>query len=327
MKGVFDALTPDQMLATLEAHTTYAFTGLTAPLPSYINRVYELETQQGDRLIAKFYRPGRWSRGALEDEHHFLLDCVEAEIPVVAPLMLNQGSTIGKLEEIHFALFPKKSGREMSLQHDEGWRRLGALVGRMHSVGQEREASHRLRLNPEHTTLPERDQLVQGGWMSAEMADHFSRITDQIIERAIDLFEGVELQRIHGDLHRANILERPSEGLLLIDFEDMVMGPAVQDLWLLLPEHIHQARYEMQLILEGYEQFCAFDEYEIGLVEVLRAMRMIYFLSWCSTQVEDYTFRHHFPDWGEAHFWQREIADLERQLTLIKHTECSGGNR
>ena len=125
MKGVFDALTPDQMLATLEAHTTYAFTGLTAPLPSYINRVYELETQQGDRLIAKFYRPGRWSIGALEDEHHFLLDCVEAEIPVVA-LMLNQGSTIGKLEEIHFALFPKKSGRRCrcSMMRDgEGWAR------------------------------------------------------------------------------------------------------------------------------------------------------------------------------------------------------------
>ena len=241
MKGVFDALTPERMLATIEAHTDEVLTGLTAPLPSYINRVYEIETQQGERMIAKFYRPGRWSEAALQDEHTFLLDCAAEEIPVVAPLRLKGGRTLGRLEQISFALFPKKSGREMSLLSDEGWRRLGGLIGRMHSVGKARDAADRLILHPEHTTLPEREQLLQGGWMTPSIAADFSRVTDQIIDRAIRLFEGVELHRIHGDAHRANVLERPGEGLLLIDFDDMVMGPAVQDLWLLLPDHATSA--------------------------------------------------------------------------------------
>jgi len=317
MSAGFDNLTPDCILDAVESALDLRLTGLTSPLPSYINRVYELETVSGERIIAKFYRPGRWKKEALQDEHEFVLDCAAEEIPVVAPLKLANGSTIENVDGILYSVFPKKSGREMALCDDEGWRRLGSLVGRIHSAGLERDAEHRLKMHPETTTLPEIKLLLEGGFMSPHQSARFKEVTHRIVEIALREFDGIELQRIHGDCHRGNILERPGEGLMVIDFDDMVMGPAVQDIWLLLPDHANRTRREINLILDGYEQFLEFDDRQLRLVEILRAMRIIYFLSWCSTQVDDFKFQTNFPDWGSELFWQREIADIEHQYHAI----------
>ncbi|MBN2702811.1 MAG: serine/threonine protein kinase [Pontiellaceae bacterium] len=321
MSACFEALTPDRILDAVEMEMGIQLTGLTSPLPSYINRVYELQSVSGERLITKFYRPGRWSRAALQDEHDFVFDCATEEVPVVAPLPLKDGGTIGEYERLLFAVFPKKSGREMDLHTDESWRRLGSLVGRIHLAGSRRAAPSRLRMHPETTTIPEVQLLLDGAFMSPHQARRFREITDKIIEIALSEFEDVELQRIHGDCHRANILERPGEGLMAIDFDDMVMGPAVQDIWLLLPGNANRCRHEINLILDGYEQFMEFDDRQLRLVEILRAMRIIYFLAWCSTQVGDYTFQTNFPDWGSEMFWQREMADLEHQYHAILKDE------
>ncbi len=321
MSASFDNLTPDRILDAVESAMNCSLTGLTAPLPSYINRVYELQSVAGARLIAKFYRPGRWERAALQDEHDFVLDCAEEEIPVVAPLTLSDGGTIAEYDDILFSVFPKKSGREMALHTDEGWQRLGSLVGRIHLAGSYRDAPNRLQMHPETTTIPEIELLLGGGFVSPHQAGRFRDVTGRIVEIALREFEDVELQRIHGDCHRANILERPDEGLMVIDFDDMVMGPAVQDIWLLLPDHANRTRHEINLILEGYEQFMDFDDRQLRLVEILRAMRIIYFLAWCSTQCDDFKFRSNFPDWGSEMFWQREIADLEHQYHAILNDE------
>jgi Ser/Thr protein kinase RdoA (MazF antagonist) len=321
MNATFESLTPDRILEAVETGMGCELTGLTAPLPSYINRVYELQSITGERMIAKFYRPGRWRREALQDEHDFVLDCAADEIPVVAPVELNDGGTIGEFDGILYAVFPKKSGREMELHSDEGWRRLGSLVGRIHLAGARREGVNRLRMHPESTTLPEIRMLLDGGFMPAHAASNFKDVTGRILDVAIREFEGVELQRIHGDCHRGNILERPGEGLMVIDFDDMVTGPAVQDIWLLLPDHANRTRHEINLILEGYEQFAEFDDRQLRLVEILRAMRIIYFLAWCSTQVDDYKFRANFPDWGSEMFWQREVSDLQHQCHVIFNDE------
>jgi len=321
MSASFENLTPDRILDAIESGMDNQLTGLTAPLPSYINRVYELQPVAGERVIAKFYRPGRWAREALQDEHDFVLDCALDEIPVVAPLELAGGGTIGEYEGILYSVFPKRSGREMDLHTEEGWRRLGSLVGRIHLAGSRREAGNRLRMHPKTTTVPEIGMLLDGGFMSPHQTDRFKDVTSRIVEIALREFEGVDLQRIHGDCHRANILERPDEGLMVIDFDDMVMGPPVQDIWLLLPDHANSARHEINLILEGYEQFMEFDDHSLRLVEILRAMRIIYFLSWCSTQVDDFKFQSNFPDWGSEMFWQRETADLEHQYHAILNDE------
>lgn len=321
MNATFENLTPDRILEAVEAGMGCELTGLTSPLPSYINRVYELQPACGDRMIVKFYRPGRWQRDALQDEHDFVLDCAADEVPVVAPLELTGGGTIGEFEGILYAVFPKKSGREMDLHTDEGWRRLGSLVGRIHVAGARRKAANRLRMHPETTTLPEIRMLLDGPFMQPHTASKFKDVTSRIVEIAVREFEGVELQRIHGDCHRGNILERPGEGLMVIDFDDMVTGPAVQDIWLLLPGHANGTRHEINLILEGYQQFAEFDDRQLRLVEVLRAMRIIYFLAWCSTQADDYKFQSNFPDWGSELFWQREITDLEHQYHAILNDE------
>lgn len=321
MNATFENLTPDRILEAIESGMGCEMTGLTSPLPSYINRVYELQSVGGERMIAKFYRPGRWERAALQDEHDFVLDCATGEIPVVAPVELAGGGTIGEFDGILYAVFPKKSGREMELHTDEGWRRLGSLVGRIHAAGARRKAENRLTMHPESTTMPEVGMLLDGPFMQAHSASKFKDVTSRITEIAIREFDGVELQRIHGDCHRANILERPGEGLMVIDFDDMVMGPAVQDIWLLLPGHANGTRHEINLILEGYEQFAEFDDRQLRLVEILRAMRIIYFLAWCSTQADDYKFQTNFPDWGSESFWQREISDLEHQYHAILNDE------
>lgn len=327
MSAGFDTLTPGRILEAVEDGFQCRLTGLTAPLPSYINRVYELQTVGGERLVAKFYRPGRWERATLQDEHDFVLDCAGAEIPVVAPLVLAGGSTIGEFDGILYAIYPKKSGREMDLHTDEGWRRLGSLVGRIHLAGSQSEAPNRLRMHPINTTIPEIEMLLEGRFMRPHQSSRFKDVTSRIVEIALREFEkGIELQRIHGDCHRANILERPGEGLMVIDFDDMVTGPIVQDIWLLLPGNANSSRHEINLILEGYEQFMEFDDHQLKLIEILRAMRIIYFLSWCSTQVDDFKFQTNFPDWGAEMFWEREIADLEHQYHAILNDERLKGS-
>lgn len=322
----FERLTPGLILEAIESASGRKMSGLTSPLPSYINRVYELEDLDGTRLIGKFYRPGRWSVEALRDEHRFMADCAAAEIPVVLPLAFAGGETITEVDGFYFSLFPKKAGREFEVTCDEDWLRIGQLIGRMHLVGSSKSAEHRLVLHPAKSTAADIAQLVDGGFISPEHLNEFSQITGEIVEVAEERFKDIELIRIHGDCHHRNILQRPGEGLMIIDFDDMMTGPAVQDFWLLLHDYADKSRREINLILEGYEQFREFDDRSLRVIEPLRAMRMLHYLAWCSRQVNDRQFRQNFPDWGDAAFWQGEIADLRHQLQIISQQQTPSYN-
>ncbi len=314
----FEQLTPDHVIDAVERYLDTPMSGLAAPLPSYINRVYELQTRAGERVVSKFYRPGRWKLAAIEDEHRFVADCAAAEIPVISPLLSCAGKTLMTSDDgIIFTVFPKRFGREMEILGDEDWKRIGRVTARIHLAGARGSAPHRTVLTPEHSTASYLDHLLEGDYIPADCHTAFYEVAEQFYERIEGRFDGLELIRIHGDLHRANILERPDEGLMIIDFDDMMTGPPVQDIWLLLPEHVQNCRRELDLILDGYCELRDFDFDTISLVEPLRAMRMIYFLAWCSTQIDDFKFRTNFPDWGSEQFWRREIGDLRRQLQLI----------
>lgn len=313
----FAHLTPEVLLDVVEGATGIPLTGLTMPLPSYINRVYEIQTRAGERLIVKFYRPRRWSRSAIEDEHRFLADCEEAEIPVVCPLELSDGSTLGKTDNTFFALFPKRSGREFEVNSDEDWTRVGRLAARIHLAGERRTPKERVTLHPEKSTRDDLDYIIRGEFVTPEHRAVFEDLTERIVESISPLFEGAELIRIHGDFHRGNLPDRPGEGLMVIDFDDMMIGPPVHDLWLLLPDHAGRSRREIDLLLDGYEQFREFDHSSIRLIEPLRFMRIIYYLAWCARQANDYDFRANHPDWGGENFWQKEILDLNHQYQVI----------
>jgi len=312
----FSELIPDSFLPALEVALDIELSPLIRPFPSYINRVYEIQTEEGVSYVAKFYRPGRWTLDALRDEHAFLLDCDEREIPVVCPLKLKGGDTLGRLGNIAFAVFPKRAGRRFDIENDESWQRVGVLLGRLHNAGETREALSRLTLSPQTTTRLYVDELVEEG-VSANRKQAFKDICERIIELITPYFEGIKTLRVHGDFHCGNILERPDSGLMVIDFDDMMNGPAVQDFWLLLPDHYPACKRNLELLLEGYGQFRDIDPRSALLIEALRAMRIIYFTAWCNMQRSDFQFQSKFPDWGSDSFWVREINDLREQYGNI----------
>lgn len=314
----FEHLDPDRVISAVESALNTPLAGFTSPFPSYINRVYELSGTDNTRYVAKFYRPGRWGYDALLNEHSFVLECAKDEIPVVAPLTLSNGTTIAETEGIFFAVYPKRSGRGFEIKEDADWQRLGRVLARMHNAGSRESAMSRITMHPDESTLNDIEELVTGDFLPNSSKRAFKDICFKIVDETAPLFDDVEFIRIHGDCHRANVLERPDEGIMIIDFDDMANGPAVQDFWLLLSGHAHESVAEMELILEGYRQFRDFDDSTINLIEPLRAMRIIYFLAWCARQSQDVNFKEKFPDWGSESFWRKEISDLERQFSMIQ---------
>jgi len=317
--GEFNKLDPMSLLDSMEQAMGVGFTGLVTPLPSYINRVYEVEDETGRKLVAKFYRPGRWTVSAIEEEHQFLEDCALDEIPVILPVQLTNGSTIAYIGDIPFSVFPKKGGRLFELNTDMDYVRVGSLIGRIHLAGKKRKAENRVVLHPQYALKKDIDYLAESGAIPDSKKMQFMDICRKIKERITPLFENVFLQRIHGDCHRGNILDRGGdEGLNIIDFDDMAIGPKIHDLWMLLPSRLSESKPELSLMLEGYNNFSKLDPGTIRLVEPLRAMRIIYFLAWSARQRGDHSFKEHHPNWGTEQFWEQEIHDLKLQYSEIE---------
>ena len=285
---------------------------------SYINRVYEVHPVDGDPLIAKFYRPGRWSRNALRDELDFVAELNEDEIPVIPPLPDNEGNLLHNVDGIFFAVFPKKGGRIIDEPNASQWQALGRLVARVHVVGSRGVPRERMVLHPEHTTQEHMERILSSDAVSSECKDHYAATVENIIDEILEVFDGVETLRIHGDLHPQNLIHRPGESFSIIDFDDMALGPCVQDLWMLMPGRMEACRRELDLFLDGYETFREFPWPELQLVEPLRAMRYIHFTAWCVHQADDGGATRLAPDWGTPAYWQREIRDLEIQRDALE---------
>jgi Ser/Thr protein kinase RdoA (MazF antagonist) len=328
MTASFDFLSPETVVTAVERAFALTLDGTLQPYPSYINRVYGLRDEQGVSYVVKFYRPARWSHEAVLEEHRFLLDCAEADLPVVAPIPDSDGDTLAELTlagegeemEFLFALFPRWGGRSFDAESEEDWLRLGGVAARCHAVGRKREAPHRAACLPQELTAGFVEELLAGGLVHADCLPEFEAVCREAVDTITPLFANVALQRVHGDCHRGNILDRPGEGLLLIDFDDMMKAPPVQDLWLLLPGKASECPRELGLLLQGYEGFLDFDPTTLVLIEPLRFMRMVYFLAWRARQRLDRWFAREFPDWGGKAFWIKETEDLREQLEVIRET-------
>jgi Ser/Thr protein kinase RdoA (MazF antagonist) len=217
-----------------------------------------------------------------------------------------------------FAVFPKKGGRALEEPTPEQWKELGRLLARLHTVGEQHAPRDRVRLHPEISSSQHLDFILEGDFPSARVRDDYAEVADDILERIAPLFDDLPTTRLHGDCHRANILGRPGEPFFLIDFDDMCVGPPVQDLWMMLPGLLKNSRAEMDLLLEGYETFRDFDYATLRLIEPLRAMRIIHYTAWCARQKRDGGFARVAPDWGSTAFWRQETADLQRQRQEIE---------
>lgn len=319
-KSGFAGLDPELVMDAVERHCGIRLDGSVTPYNSYVNRVFGLADEDERRYVAKFYRPGRWTRGAILEEHRFLADCAQAEIPVVAPIAGLSGETLGEAEGFSFAVFPELRARTFDVYGDEDWLRLGRTIGRLHAVGRARTAPARLRCAPDGTTTRYVESLTDANLVHPDCADDFARICDEALARIGPLFGQLspgDFHRIHGDCHRGNILQNSGGAITLIDFDDMMTGPAIQDLWLLLPGHLGESMRETNLLLEGYEEFAPFNRATLALVEPLRFMRQIYFLAWCATQRDDPGFAERNPGWGTRAFWITETEDLAAQLGYL----------
>lgn len=324
--GSFDLLSPEASLRAVEQAYGLSLDGTMEAYPSYVNRVYGLRADTGERYVVKFYRPGRWDRAAILDEHGFLLDCAREEIPVIAPIAAQDGLTLhettaseeDRAQAFLFALFPRAGGRSFEPETSDELARLGALLGRCHAVGARRPAEHRVVCSPASLTTAFVAELMADSLVHPTSRDEFQAVCSTTLAAMLPLFDGVAMHRIHGDCHRGNMIERPGTGLALIDFDDMMTGPAVQDLWLVLPGRAAESRRELGILLDAYEGFAPFDRASLRLIEPLRFMRMIYFLAWRARQRDDYWFRESFPQWGTEAFWIKETEDLQEQAAMVR---------
>ncbi len=314
----FAELTPDAVMECAERASGRRASGICRPLTSYINRVYEIGLEEGGFLVAKFYRPGRWSRAALQDEQDFLTELAADEIPVIAPLAGADGRTLHEAAGIYFALFPRMGGRPCDEPGRNEWLQIGRLIGRIHQVGARRAAAHRIMLDPRQSACRHLEFLRDSGALPREVAGRYLDAARALLDRIAPRFDGLVTQRLHGDLHRMNLLWRPGEGFHAIDFDDMCTGPAIQDLWMLLPDRLPAARPEFELLLEGYDTFAEYDDAQTALIEPLRALRYLHYAAWCARQMADGGQRLLPPEWGTADFWRRELADLQRQARDIE---------
>ncbi len=327
----FYDLTPNRVLDAVEA-SGLKCTGRCASLNSFENRVYdvELETEEApgpkhlpvNRRIVKFYRPGRWSRDQILEEHQFLADLQKAEIPAVAPLPFPDGETLRttSTDSIFYAIFPKVGGRAPDELDIDQLKRVGRLLARIHNVGASREAPHRIKLDPLTYGMANLDYLLSANWIPAELRSRYQSAVERICAIVEPWLESTPAHRIHGDCHMGNLLWNDS-GFFFVDFDDMVRGPAVQDFWLLLggvPSKDRLAMRQLDLLLEGYEEMRDFDRSTLKLIEPLRALRYVHYSAWVARRWEDPAFPLAFPGFGSFSYWNEKTQDLEEQLGLIQ---------
>jgi len=312
---LFLALTPERVLDAVEA-AGLAVRPLCYPLNSFENRVYEVELADRSRVVAKFYRPRRWSRERILEEHRFLAELDAEEIPVCPARPFPDGSTLATIEGIHYTIFDRRGGRAPDELTDATAHRLGMLVGRLHLVGARRPEADRPRLTSRDYARGELDWLTAQGVLPQRLERRYVDAASAICDAFDRAADGVETLRLHGDLHLGNVLEREGQ-LRLLDFDDALIGPAVQDLWLALPGRDAYSRGLLDRCLDGYEQFRAFDRGELALVEPLRGLRMIHYAAWLARRWHDPIFPRHWPHFGTEEAWERETIDLEEQAEAV----------
>ncbi len=311
----FFQLTPDHVLSAVEAGG-FAPTGHCTPLTCLENRVYDLRLESGDHVVVKFYRPGRWGREAILEEHRLLAELREAEIPVCAPLPFADGETLHDREGIFYAVWPRTGGRAPDELGDEQVAVLGRLVARIHNVGAAGEAPARPVLDVQRAALDPLEHLESHDFLPPECARRYRAAVEETVRLYAAWSHGVPLHRIHGDCHAGNLL-RGDEGWFFLDFDDFVVGPAVHDVWMLLPGRDAEAARQRELFVDAYRQFRDFDASWLRLIEPLRTFRFVWYAAWIARRWEDPAFPDAFPHFGTRQYWETETRDLEEQVERL----------
>jgi len=312
----FTRISPDRVLEAVESEG-FETTGHCTALNALENRVYDVRLEGDDPVVIKFYRPGRWTRETILDEHRLLFALREEEIPVCEPFVFDDGDSLHEVEDIYYAIWPRTGGRSPDELSDPEIDILGRLLARIHNVGDAISLHHRPRLDAETYPLASLRLLEERGFLPPSCAQHYRELVLEVVEIYRDRAEGVPQFPIHGDCHRGNLL-KGDQGWFFLDFDDMVIGPAVHDVWMMIPGRDREAHRQREQLIGAYRQFRPFDLASFDLIEPLRAFRYIFYSGWIAKRWEDPVFPDAFPHFGSEGYWQNETADLAEQLDLIR---------
>jgi Ser/Thr protein kinase RdoA (MazF antagonist) len=309
-------LSPEVILAAIES-VGIGCTGSILALNSYENRVYQLGTDDGF-VVAKFYRPGRWTDEAILEEHDFSLELAGQEIPVVPPLVL-EGATLNDYDGYRFAVFARRGGRwpELGSSDDRQW--MGRFLGRIHAVGAIHPFAERPELSVDRLGFEPVAELLDSDWIPSHVLASYEAIARDlldVIDRRFEELGGVRTLRIHGDCHPGNVLWT-DDGPHFVDLDDCMNGPAVQDLWLFLSGPRDEMAGQLANLLEGYEQFMRFDARELNLIEALRTLRMLHYAAWIARRWPDPAFPRAFPWFAETRYWEEHVLALREQRAAL----------
>ena len=311
-------LGPDRVLDAVESLGLRSDGRLLA-LNSYENRVYQVGLEDEAPVIAKFYRPGRWSDAAIREEHAFMLALAELEIPAVAPLDIG-GETLHSFAGYRFSLTPRRGGRHPELGDLDVLEWIGRFIGRIHAVGAVEPFRHRPTLDIAHFGVESRDYLLAHDWIPADLLAAYTSVVDQALHGVRDCYAragSIQNIRLHGDCHLGNLLWTDA-GPHFVDFDDARQGPAVQDLWMLLSGEREEMSQQLAAVLAGYEDFQEFDTRELHLIEALRTLRLIHHAAWIARRWSDPAFPAAFTWFGDAHYWQNHILQLREQIAAME---------
>ncbi len=329
-------LTPSEVLDGLDA-VGFRGDGRILQLNSYENRVFQVMLEDGDAVVAKFYRRARWSDAQIVEEHRFALELAEAEVPVVAPCILGQSAADVRLlpepgpatlalrlrpEGLHrYSVSPRQAGRWPELEDDAVLVRLGGFIGRLHAVGARQRFAHRRTMDAPRDAREAVSLLVDGGFVTDNQCEPWAEACARAVECIDAAFtaHAPTSIRLHGDCHPGNLLWRDA-GAHVVDLDDACMGPAVQDLWMLLSGEPEAMAWQLRHLLRGYAPFMDFDRNELRLIEPLRLLRMIRHNAWVAQRWSDPAFPRAFPDFGSSGYWGQQALQVREQLRVAAET-------
>ena len=313
----YDLLTPEIILESVEQFGVRC-TGALLALSSYENRVYRVDTDNDGPRVAKFYRPGRWSDAAILEEHEFACVAAEHEIPVVAPLA-QSGTTLHEHGGFRFAVFPWQPGRTPEITSFEDFHVLGRYIGRLHLLGAREPFQHRPRLTVGEFGVASIERLRGTQFLPRDVVEPYCGLAEQLVpalRQAFDVIGEVAKIRLHGDFHLGNILWS-EYGPYLVDFDDCLTGPAVQDLWMVLSGEQEEVEAQLSHLIAGYRAFAPFNPIELQLIEPLRTLRLLRYNAWIAARWDDPAFPRSFPWFSSPHYWQEQVTALRSQQLLL----------
>jgi len=314
----FARLTPDAVVDAMESLGLEG-DGRVLALNSYENRVFRVGVVDSAPLVIKFYRPARWSNAQILEEHDFVRELFDEGLSVVPPLRYSE-NTLHTSAALRFALFPLQGGHAPEMDRKDVRIALGETLGRLHAVGARRAFEHRERVDVDGLGWASLDTLLEGPWIERALHDSFEDVGAALLEEVENVFEElahVHQRRLHGDCHPGNVLWRDDRPHL-VDFDDARQGPAVQDFWMLLDADVSRRTAQLEDVLAGYERFCDFDRSELGVIEALRALRIMHFHAWIARRWTDPAFPAAFPQFADRTHWERVLGEWREQLALLR---------